>query len=144
MVPIGAVKQAFVRALRDITALKAAVGSDGIDEGVVPQGTAYPRVVYTVLPSRKQRDFGSTGMGIYTIAAEIVSDDQAEAHTLDQLMLEGMEDVLLDFSSITGLSEEPTTLLCHRLRDLSFAEKDDAGNTVYRVGGDYQIQTGSI
>jgi len=36
---------------------------------------------------------------------------------------------------------EPSSLLCHRIMDMSFADLDDAGNKIYRVGGNYQIWT---
>jgi hypothetical protein len=83
------------------------------------------------------------GYIVTTVDIWAVSDDQVEAHNLDQLILDGMENITLDFSGIGSIAEgdEPSTLLCRRLRDLSFAGIDDAGNKVYRAGGTYQIWT---
>lgn len=142
MVGIGPVKQAFVRALRDIVALKAAVGSDGIDEGISFTGASYPRVQYVVGASVPSRQFGTEAIRITTIDCWAVSDSQVEAHNLDQLMLDGLEDVSLDFSGIPEIvGNEPSTLLCHRLRDMSSVQSDDAGKKVFLVGGTYQIWT---
>jgi hypothetical protein len=138
---VGPIKQAFVRALRDITALKAAVGSEGIDEGVSLTSVSYPRIVYTIASTRRDRAFGSEGMLIATIDCWAVSDDSVEASNLDQLMLEGLEDVSLDFSDIASVDgNEPSTLFCRRLRDLSSPGLDDAGTKVYRSGGTYQVR----
>ena len=141
-VGIGPIKQAFVRALRDITALKAAVGSDGIDEGISLTGVSFPRVMYVVRPTSPIRQFGGEAIAITTIDCWAVSDSQVEAQNLDQLMLDGLEDKVLDFTGISSIAgNEPTTLLCHRLRSMSLVEADDAGKKVFLIGGTYQIWT---
>lgn len=138
---VGPIKQAFVRALRNITALKAAVGSDNFYEGVALTGTQYPYVTYSVGSAYRSRQFGTEGLMKVSIDCWVVSDDQVEAHNLDQLLLDGMEDVQLDFTGTTTSGLEPSSLLCHRSIDMSFVALDDAGNKVYRAGGNYQIWT---
>ena len=84
--------------------------------------------------------FGNEGHKIVTVYVWAVSRDPAEANSLDQLALEALEDCTLDFSDIASLAgDEPSTLFCRRLRDLSLTDLDDAGNKVYQVGGQYQI-----
>lgn len=136
---VGPLKQSFVRALRDISALKAAVGSDGISEGVALEGTEYPFVIYSVGSVYRSRTFGSEGILKATIDVVAVSGNQVEAHNLDQLILDGLEDVELDFTDAVPAADEPSTLLCHRVSDLSSVDVDEAGNKVYRAGGTYQI-----
>ena len=138
---VGPVKQAFVRALREITALKAVIGSDGIHEGVALEETAYPFVTYSLVGAARERQFGNTGFLIATFNCWVWSDDQVEAHNLDQLILDGLDDAVLNFSGTVPAGDEPSTLLCRRMADMSLADVDDAGNKVYRVGGSYQVWT---
>jgi len=138
---VGPIKQSFVRALRNISALKAAVGSDNFYEGIALTDTDYPYVIYSVGSAYRSRQFGTEGMMKVSIDCWVVSDDQVQAHNLDQLLLDGMEDVKLDFTLTTTSGYEPSSLLCHRIMDMSFADLDDAGNKIYRVGGNYQIWT---
>lgn len=141
-VGIGPIKQAIVRALRDIDDLKSAVGSDGIDEGIAHSNASYPRVIFDVASSRNSRQFGTEAVVITTVDIWCVSDDVVEANNLDQLVFTGMEDVSLDFSGIASIAgNEPSTLLCQRLRSLSLVDEDRTGNKVYQVGGSYQIWT---
>jgi len=135
---VGPVKQAFVRALRDITALKAAVGSDGIHEGIAPPKTEYPFVVYSMAASRRRYSFDENPLLISTFDVFVISADQVEAHNLDQLVLTGMQDKILTFDA----GSEQSTLLCRRFMDLSFVNVDDAGKKVYQVGGSYSVWTG--
>lgn len=140
---IGSIKQAFVRSLRDISALKAAVGSTGFHEGIALVGEDYPYVVYNVAVTYRSRMFGTEGTLKTTIDVMAASNDQVEAHNLDQLILDGLEDASLNFSGIDSITpgSEPSTLLCHRLYDLSSVDLDEAGNKVYLVGGSYAIWT---
>lgn len=135
---VGPVKQAFVRALRDITALKAAVGSDGIHEGIAPPNTEYPFVVYDLATSRRMYKWGSGQILVSTFDVFVISADQVEAHNLDQLILDGMHDKTLSFDA----GSEQSTLLCRRYLDMSFTNVDDAGKKVYQVGGSYRVWTG--
>jgi len=136
---IGPIKQAFVRALRDVSALKAVVGSDGYYEGIALHGASYPYVVYSVGSSYRSRQFGSQAIIKTTFDVWTVSSDQVEAHNLDQLLLDGMEDVELDFTNAVPSGYEPSTLLCHRVTDMSLTDLDDAGKKVYLVGGTYHV-----
>lgn len=131
------IKQGFVRALRDITALKAAVGSDGIAEGFAPRDKDYPFCVYDVVSSTRFYDW--TGMHIRALFdVFIVSNDQVEAHNLDQLIIAGLHDKALDLD--TGTSGQ-TNLYCRRTADLSLVDLDDAGEKVFQIGGSYSIWT---
>lgn len=137
---IGPVKQALVRSLRDITDLKSAVGGSGFHEGAVLHGTAYPYVSYQIRPTRFIRQFGGEAVRVVVADINVVSDSQVEAQNLDRLILNGLEDADLDFEGAvpSGVSE-PSTLLCHRVSDMTYGDIDDAGNKVYQVGGVYEI-----
>jgi len=136
---IGAQKQAFVRALRNISALTAAIGNDGIYEGVVTRGVEYPFVVYSVSFSVRSEDWSHRSMMRTGFDVVVVSDDQVVAHNLDQAIIDGMKDVNLNtfFESSSGQS----TLYCRRVSDTSFAGRDGEGEKVYQVGGTYAVWT---
>lgn len=139
---IAPVKQAFVRALRDIADLKSAIGSDGIHEGSVAQGTDYPYVTYQVRPTRYIRQFGNEAAQVSIFEILVVSHSQVEAQNLDRLILNGLENKALDFEgSVPDPSDEPSSLLCHRVANMSFGDVDAAGTKVYQVGGVYEIWT---
>lgn len=129
-----------MRALRDITALKAAVGSDGFAEGVAPRDKDYPYVVYRIAASTRVRDWSGMQMHVW-VDAFVVSKDQVEAHTLDQLMDDGLDDAQLDLE--TGTTGQ-TTLYCRRRADLSLAALDDTGDKVYQIGGTYEVWTDQL
>lgn len=134
---IGAQKQGFVRALRDITALMAAVGSDGIYEGVVPRDVEYPFVVYNVAFSVRSYDWGHQSMMRSGFNVVVVSNDQVQAHNLDAAIIAGLQDKQLNLESSSGQS----TLFCRRVSDTSLADRDTEGETVYQVGGTYAVWT---
>ena len=134
---IGAQKQAFVRALRDITVLMTAVGSDGIYEGVVTREVDYPFVVYSVSFSTRDYDWGGRSMMRTGFSVVVVSDDQVVAHNLDQAIINGLHDKQLTFDPSSGQS----TLFCRRVSDTSFAGSDGEGEKVYQVGGTYVVWT---
>ena len=136
---IGAQKQAFVRALRNISALTAAVGSDGIHEGVVTRKVDYPFVVYSVVHSGRDDDWGHRSMMRTIFDVAVVTDDQVQAHNLDAAILNGLKDAIIDplFDSGSGQS----TLYFRRLSDTSFAAADGEGEKVYQVGGTYALWT---
>lgn len=136
---IGAQKQALVRALRNITALTTAIGSDGVHEGVVTRGVQYPFVVYSVSFSRRSDDWSHRSLMRTGFEVLVVSDDQVVAHTLDQAILNGLKDVSLDsdFDSASGQS----TLYFRRVADTSLAGYDGEGEKVYHVGGTYTLWT---
>ena len=136
---IGAQKQAFVRALRNISALTAAVGSDGIHEGVVTRNVEYPFVVYNVAFSVRSEDWGHRSMMRSGFNVVVVSNDQVEAHNLDQAILNGLKDVVLDSDFDPGSGQ--STLYFRRVADTSLAGRDGEGEKVYQVGGTYTLWT---
>lgn len=133
---VAPVKQALVKALREDVALKALVGSDGINEGTEPRGVDYPYITYSVIYS--YRDWDSTGVMLITeVNVWSTSNDQIQAHTLDQLVANALEDKVLATSELAG----QTSLFCRRIGDLSSAEGDGAGTRVYSMCGIYRIWT---
>lgn len=133
---VAPVKQALVKALRDNLALKTMVGADGISEGVSPRASDYPYIVYAIVYS--YREYDSTAMTLVTdVDVWSISADQIEAHTLDQLVNDSLEDKILTLGPTTG----QTSLFCRRLGDLSSADIDTTGDRVYRMGGVYRIWT---
>ena len=136
---IGAQKQAFVRALRNISTLTAAIGSDGVYEGVVTRNVEYPFVVYSVTFSGRSDDWGHRSMMRSVFDVVVVSDDQVQAHTLDEAILNGLKDVNLN--SFLESSSGQSALFCRRLSDTSFAGRDGEGEKVYTVGGSYAVWT---
>jgi hypothetical protein len=136
---IGAQKQAFVRALRNITALTTAIGSDGIHEGVVTRGVEYPFVVYSVSFSVRSDDWGHRSLMRTGFDVVVVTDDQVEAHNLDAAILNGLKDVIFDplFDPGSGQS----TLFFRRIADTSSVGRDGEGEKVYSVGGTYTLWT---
>lgn len=132
---VASVKQALVRALRANAALKAALSNE-IHEGVVPRDAEYPYLVYDVVYAPHEYYWGGdtlrAGFDIF-----IVSDDQVEAHTLDQSVSDTLHDAVLDFEVSSG----QTGLYCRRRADMSSADLDAAGKKVYQMGGTYEIWT---
>ena len=137
---VAPIKQALVETLRANVALKAMVGSKGINEGSEPRGTSYPYIVYSVVYATREWD--GTNM---TLMADVdvwsISDDQIQAHTLDQLVADTLEDVVLDFS-VAG--PEQTSLLCRRIGDLSSVDVDGAGTKIYQMCGVYRVWTDQV
>ena len=129
---IGPIKQAVVKALRDNATLKAAVSNE-IHESLTPREVGYPYCVYEVLWSARGYDWTSSqiecGVRIW-----IISDDQVEAHNLDALVIEAMQDKALDLST-SGMF----ALYCRRVGDASMVDIDDAGKKIYQVGGVFEI-----
>lgn len=131
---IAPIKQALVKALRAHAALKAAVSNE-FHEAFVPRGVDYPFVVYSVVYAPHEYYWGGdtirAGFDVF-----VVSDDQVEAHNLDQSVTEALQDVVLDL----GTSGQ-TALYCRRRSDMSTVGLDDAGKKVYQVGGMFEIWT---
>lgn len=129
------IKQALVKALRANSALKALVGSDGINEGVEPRNVGYPYIVYSFTTTYREWDGTNvtlvSGVDVYS-----VSDSQVGAHTLDQLVADSLEDKVLDM----GASGQ-TSLLCRRIGDLSSVDVDGTGLRIYQMCGIYRIWT---
>jgi len=129
------IKQALVKALRANSALKALVGSDGINEGVEPRGVDYPYIVYSLTTTYREWD-GTNVTLVSDVDVYSVSDSQVGAHTLDQLVADSLEDKVLDL----GASGQ-TSLLCRRIGDLSSVDVDGAGLRIYQMCGIYRIWT---
>jgi len=129
------IKQALVKALRANSALKALVGSDGIQEGVEPRGVDYPYIVYSLTTTYREWD-GTNVTLVSDVDVYSVSDSQVGAHTLDQLVADSLEDKVLDM----GASGQ-TSLLCRRIGDLSSVDVDGAGLRIYQMCGIYRIWT---
>ena len=134
---LAPVKQALVRALRDNLDLKSMVGADGINEGISPRESAYPYIVYSVTHSYREWDSTNATM-VTDVDVWSFSDDQVQAHTLDQLVADALEDKVLNF---TGVDTEQYSLLCRRIGDLSSLDVDGAGHRIYQMGGIYRIWT---
>lgn len=134
---VAPVKQALVRALRANVALKALVGSDGINEGTEPRDSGYPYIVYSL--THTYREYDGTNVSLVTdVDVWSISDDQIQAHTLDQLVSDALEEKVLDFS---GITTQQSSLLCRRIGDLSSLDIDGAGNRIFQMGGIYRIWT---
>lgn len=134
---IAPIKQALVRALRADTALKALVGSDGINEGTEPRDADYPYIVYSI--THAYREWDGTNVSLVTdVDVWSISDSQVQAHTLDQLVAGALEEKVLDFS---GLGSGQTSLLCRRIGDLSLTDVDGAGTRIYQMAGIYRVWT---
>ena len=133
---LAPIKQALVRALRDNLALKALVGSDGINEGIEPRGTDYPYVVYVVASGYRDWDWTNVTIEV-DVDVWSVSDSQVQSHELDQLVADSLEDKVLDLEGSSG----QTSLFCRRIGDLSLLDIDAAGTRIYRMGGAYRIWT---
>ena len=129
---IAPIKQAIVKALRADAALKAAFSNE-FHEAVAPRDAEYPYLVYDVVWAVHNYRWGGdtlqTGFDIL-----IVSDDQVEAHNLDQSVSTLLQDAALDMGD-SGQS----TLLCRRRSDMSSADIDRSGKKVYQVGGTYEV-----
>jgi hypothetical protein len=129
------IKQALVKALRANSALKALVGSDGINEGVEPRGVDYPYIVYSLTTTYREWD-GTNVTLVSDVDVYSVSDSQVGAQTLDQLVADSLEDKVLDL----GASGQ-TSLLCRRIGDLSSVDVDGTGLRIYQMCGIYRIWT---
>ena len=128
---IEPVKQAFVQTLRANVALKAAV--NGIHEGIAPQGTGYPYLIYNVAYSPLDYDWTNVtqllGMDVF-----VDSENSVDAGNIDQLVSDTLHDAAL---SVTG----QTTLFCRRAGSLSTVGVNEEGRRVFMVGGTYEVWT---
>lgn len=129
---IGPIKKAVVKALRDNATLKAAVSNE-IHEGISPREVSFPYCIYDIVWTVRSYDWSASSM-LCGLEVWILSDEQVEAHNLDALVIEALQDKVLDVSA-SGL----TTLYCRRISDASMADIDDAGEKFYQVGGTFEI-----
>lgn len=131
------IKQALVATLRANNTLRAAIS--GIHEGVAPRKTAYPFVSYGFLPTSYNYD--STGLMFVTaVDVYVYSKNSVEANNLDGLVFTTLQDADLMAVLDDGVTEQ-TTLICHRVADISSDDVDEEGQKVYQVGGSYTIWT---
>jgi hypothetical protein len=134
---LAPIKQALVKALRANATLKAAISNE-IHEAVAPEGVAYPYLVYQFVYSPYSYYWGGQ-MTRAGVDVWVFSQDQVEAHDLNQLVIEAVQDVVLDLGD-----SEQTSLYSRRVADLSSAFLDGAGNKVYQVGGTFELWTDLI
>ena len=128
---IPPVKQALVQTLRANAALKAAV--HGFHEGIAPQRTEYPYLVYDIAYAPLDYDWTGVvqraGFDIF-----VYGDNSVDAGNIDQLVLDTLHDAAL---GVTG----QTTLYCRRTGSLSSSDIDETGRRVFQVGGTYEVWT---
>jgi len=131
------IKQALVATLRANTTFRAAVS--GIHEGIAPRKVDYPFATYDFLPT--QYNYDSSGLMFLTaVDVFIFSRNSVEANNLDGLVFTILQDS--DLLSVLGSGvTEQTTLICHRVADISSDDVDEEGKKVYQVGGTYAIWT---
>lgn len=126
------IKRALVVRLRTNATLKAALVG-GIHESFSPEKVEYPFLTYQLIYSPIRRVWGSqqylSGFDI-----KIYSGDSVQANNLDALILTTLDDAAL---AVDG----QTTLLCHRVADISIPDVDEEGRKIYVVGGTYEVWT---
>lgn len=125
------IRQALVRTLRSNLVLEDGLPGDW-SEGVAPQGTAFPRGVYSLHYAPIERDWS----GFYAIAGidvVVFSKDQGEAARLAKLVFTSLNNVRLD---VTG----QTSLTCTFVSDIYLTEPAPGGTeTIYEAGAIYAI-----
>lgn len=143
---VAPIKQALVATLRANTALKSEqlTGAkhravSGFHEGAAPRKVPYPFVTYTFFPT--QYHYDSSGLMFVTaVDVSVFSENSVEANNLDALVFSTLQDANLLAILSPGVTEQ-TTLICHRVADISSDDVDEEGKKVYQVGGTYAIWT---
>ena len=122
--------QALVQRVRTDNTLKAA----GVHEGVAPQRTPYPFLVYN--QQAGDYEYDTTKVKIEaSFSFFVFSRNQVEAHNLDQLVMNVLQDAPL---SVSGQS----TLFCRRVMDVPIPpDIDEEGKKIFQVGGLYEVWT---
>lgn len=128
---IAPVKQALVQTLRANAVLKAAV--NGIHEGIAPQSTEMPYLVYDVAYAPLEYDWTNV-MQLAGFDVFVFSENSVDAGNIDQLVFDTLQDAAL---SVTG----QTTLYCRRAGSLSTLDVNEEGRKVFQVGGTYEVWT---
>lgn len=129
--------QAIVQKLKANASLMSTL-TGGIHEGLAPLGTTYPFLVYQMHYS--PIDYDWTGALTRTgIDLVVHTRDQVEGRTLDQLVMDTLQDADFDFSATQLGSSGQYTLYCRRVLDLSSVDLDDKGQKVYLIGGQNEI-----
>lgn len=129
--------QAIVQKLKANSSLLAALPG-GIHEGLAPLGTAYPFLVYQL--HYAPIDYDWTGALTRTGVDLVVhTRDQVEGRTLDQLVMDTLQNANFNFAATQLGSSGQSTLFCRRTLDLSSVDLDDKGQKLYLIGGQYEI-----
>jgi hypothetical protein len=134
---IAPLLQAIVQTLKANASLVAGLPG-GIHEGLAPFGTAYPFLTYQMHYSPIDYDW----TGVLTRAGVdlvVHTRDQVEGRTLDQLVMDTMQNADFDFSTTQLGSSGQSTLYCRREMDLSSADLDGEGRKLYLIGAQYEI-----
>jgi hypothetical protein len=126
--------QALVQKLRGNATLKAALRG-GINEGVAPQKTARPFLIFSLHYAPVDYDFTSmtyeVGVDVFVIA-----DNPVDARNIDALVFTTLQDSEATFA-VTGQS----TLICRRISEMTLADVSEEGRKIYQVGGVWEIWT---
>ena len=128
--------RALVAQLRSNATLKAAL-TGGIHEGVAPENVGFPFLVWTAAVPGVKEDTWNSRMLVSLADVVVISRSSVEASNLDQSVLETLDEASL---TVTG----QRTLICHRVADIRFADDDEEGRKVYRIGGSYEIVTSQL
>lgn len=126
------IKRALVQRLRASAPLVAAL-EGGIHEGFAPQKAKYPVLTYQLIVDPYAFTWGSV-MHAAIFDVLVFSNNSVDANNADTLVLQQLDGAPL---TVTG----QTTLICHRVADLSSPDVDEEGRKVYMVGGTYEIWT---
>ncbi|HEX5016519.1 MAG TPA: hypothetical protein VFX15_02910 [Actinomycetes bacterium] len=130
--PITNAVVARIRAVGRPAALEAL---KGIYQGVAPEKTEYPFVVYNLAAAPYDYLFGDDTTLIAMIDLTVYSRKSIEAEDLDAALAGWLSDQSLP---VTG----QTTLLCRRVATIPTSpDVDDEGNVIYSWGGTYEVQT---
>ena len=120
----------LVRTRKANTSLKDALAG-GMWEGVAPLSQPYPLLTYG-RQSGSDTWFHDSLLKRPGYNIAVWDTDLGQARNLDQLVLETLWDADL------GIDQQ-STVLCRRVMDLSSTHVDGSGDTVFQVGGIYEI-----
>ena len=126
------IKRALVQELRNNATLKAALPG-GIHEGFAPEKVKYPVLTYMLVVDPYFFTWDSA-MHLAAFDITVFSDDSVVASNVDTLVLQTLDGAPLNVDG-------QTTLICHRVADLSSPDVDEEGRKIYMVGGSYEIWT---
>lgn len=131
ILPWPSIRQALIRQLRSNLVLEAGLPGDW-SEGLAPQGTKRPLGTLSLQYAPSMYDW--TGRVVFVgVTVLIYCEDQAEAARLYQLAFTSLQDARLIMAGQTSLQ-------CRQVSDLSLQGPDDAGATVYQVGGIFEVR----
>lgn len=129
------ITNALVARLRDTGRPAALNALNGIHQGVAPEKTEYPFVVYNLAAAAYDRLFGDDTSLIALVDITVFSRNPVEAEDLDAAIAGWISDQSL---TVAGQS----TLLCRRMATIPTSpDFDDEGHKVFSWGGTYQVET---